>query len=428
MDSLIPRLIFYQWQRKLVALLIAAIIWFLVSHSITSSKTIPSVPIRVVNLPVDKTIQGLQPNGRLTKRMTLTLQGTKDVIEQLEPGDLEIVLDVSNHPNEGVVQITKKNIVSLNPNINLTNHITSVSHPELILKLSSMITEKIPVTINPPIGEAAKGYEFLDIWPLTLTHTVSGPETQVLELKNRGLELTFNLDDISKEQLDAIRLDQKGEYHDEVSFYVPDQWKKVIIPFQSPIPEVLNDPEAKNLQVNFLYQEPLFIRTDIPIRIFYPLKYGETINPKAYPLIPNAFVQIQNDISALKVPLFAHYVSKLFLDIVKDNMEIDLVAAPPTEQEKLEWSIVFIDSHHLEDAYVAYLLSALQDPDYIPSPSITQDKERHFRQRFRAYMQKFALFLPKGQKLAIEGSLQDSQITIHVPNASHLLPPPLKKG
>lgn len=425
MESLIPRLIFHQWQRKAVALLIAMVIWFLVSHSITASKTIPSVPIRVVNLPVDKTVQGLLPNGCLAKRITLTLHGTKDVVEQLEPGDLEILLDVSNQPTEGVVQITKKNIVSLNPNLNLTNHITSVSHPELILKMSSMVTEKIPITINPPNGEAPKGYEFLDIWPITLMHTVSGPEAQVLELKNRGLEITFNLDEISKEQLDAIKNAQKGDYSDEVSYQVPDQWKKIIIPFQSQVPERINDPEAKNLHIDFLYQEPLFVRTEVPIRVFYPLKYSETINPSTYALVSNPFVQFQNQIPILRVPLFAHHVSKLFLDVVKDNMGIDVVAAPTTEREKLEWSISFIDPHHLEDTYVAYLLSTFKTNSSY-SQSALQEREKHFRQRFRSYMQKFAFYLPKGHKLVLESSLQNNQIIVHVPDAAHLLPPTKK--
>lgn len=108
MESLINNLIVYQWQRKLWALAAALVVWFFVNYTITSSKTIPSVPIRVINLPTDKTIYGLLPNGFLSKRTPLTLTGTRDVIDQLEPGDLEIIVDVSNLPSDGIVQITKK--------------------------------------------------------------------------------------------------------------------------------------------------------------------------------------------------------------------------------------------------------------------------------------------------------------------------------
>jgi hypothetical protein len=40
-----------------------------------------------------------------------------------------------------------------------------------------------------------------------------------------------------------------GLYDDEVSFPVPDLWKKVGIPFSARGLEALNDPEAKNLQI-----------------------------------------------------------------------------------------------------------------------------------------------------------------------------------
>lgn len=414
MESLINKLFFHQWQRKLVALLTATVIWIFVNQSITSSKIIPSVPIRVINLPTDKTIQGLLPNGFLSKRTTLTLTGTKDVIDQLEPGDVEVILDISNLPNDGIVQITKKNLVSLNPNFNLPKHVTSVSHPEFVIKMSPILTEKIPIIIHPPIGDPPKGYEFLDIWPIKLTQTVSGPQEQVLSLKNQGLELTFNLNDITKEQLDA--LPGNGLYEDEISFYVPDQWKKVVIPFSTRGPEAINDPDAKNLQLNFLRQQMLPIKNELPIHVFYPLKYSATINPDTYPLAPSAFVQFKNHVAVLPLPLFASNVSKLFLEIIKDNIELDLVAVPPTEREKLEWGVNFIDENHLEDTYVAFLLSNSKGLD---SPqSKNREREKHYRQRFRLYMQRFTLYISPQHKLELESRLEDGKIRLHVPNAS----------
>lgn len=415
METIIQYLFLHQWQRKLIALLIAAIIWIAVNHSITATKTIPFVPIRVVNLSTDKTIQGLLPNGFLTKRATLTLTGTKDVIEQLEPGDLEVLLDVSNLPNEGIVQITRKNLVSLNPDINLLNHITQVTHPEFVIKMSAMLTEKISVIIQPPIGEAPEGYEFLDIWPMALTHTVSGPQEQILNLKNKGLELTFNLSDITKEQLDALKSASES-YDDEISFFVPNQWKKVTIPFMNNMQETINDPEAKNLQIAFLREEPHPIQGDVPVRVFYPLKYSSTLNPKTYPLETNAFVDFKNDLSVLTIPLFAHNVSKLFLNVVKDNLELDIVAAPKTEREKLEWSIGFIDYPHLEDTYVAFLISNTKNTT-VGTQAKVQEREKFFRQRFRNFLQKLTLHMANQHALELDSTLQDNKTVIHIPNA-----------
>jgi hypothetical protein len=412
MESLIHKFFLHQWQRKLVALLTATVIWIFVSHSITSSKIIPSVPIRVINLPNDKTIQGLLPNGFLTKRTTLTLSGTKDVIDQLEPGDVEVILDVSNIPNDGIVQITKKNLISLNPNFNLPKHVTSVSHPEFVIKMSPILTEKIPIIIHPPIGDPPKGYEFLDIWPVKLTQTVSGPQDLVLNLKNQGLELTFNLNDITKEQLDQLQGNEL--YDDEISFNVPDQWKKVVIPFSTRGPEAINDPEAKTLQLNFLRLRMLPINTELPIHVFYPLKYSDTINPDTYALAASAFVQFKNHLPILTVPLFVSNVSNLFLEIVKDNLQLDIVTAPLTEREKLEWGVSFVDDTHLEDTYVAFLLSNVKPSDSLQNNN--REREAHFRNRFRLYVQRFNLYLSPQHKLELESWLEDGKIRVHVPN------------
>lgn len=403
----------HQWQRKLLAIGTALIIWILVNQSINATKTISHVPIRVVNVPANKTIQGLLPSGFLTKQTTLTLTGTKNVVEQLEPGDLEILLDVSNHPENSLVQIAKKNLVSLNPNINLANHITSVAHNELMIKLSPLLTDKIPITIQPPIGTPPEGYDFLDIWPMTLMQTVSGPREQILHLKNKGLELTFNLNEITKEELDALKEIQEGPYKDEVSFYVPESWKKINARLLVNRLEPINDPEAKNLQIDFLCKELIPIKENIPITVFYPLKNSATINPETYPLASNLFVQYHNQISILKVPLFAYHVSRLFLEVIKDNIEINVVAAPKTEREKLEWSVVTIDDTHLEDMYVAFLFSMKGG-----AGSKTQEREAHFRQRFRFYMQKFALYLANQQPLELDNGLKEQQVVVQVPQAS----------
>lgn len=403
----------HQWQRKLVALLTASVIWFFVNHSIISSKTIPFVPIRVINLSPDKTILGLLPNGFLSKRTSLTLSGTKNVIDQLESGDVEVILDVSNLPSDGIVQITKKNLVSLNPNINLPTHVTSIQHPEFLIKMSPILTEKIPILIHPPIGEAPKNYEFLDVWPMQLQQTVSGPQEQVLNLKNQGLEITFNLNEITQEQLEAQQKSQL--FDDEVNFPIPDSWKKINNPF-SIRKESINDPEAKDLRITFLHQQLLPIKSDLPMHVFYPLKYIDLINPETYGLAPSPFIQIKNQVPILTVPLYVRGVSKLFLEIVKDNIEIDIVALPPTEREILEWSVNFIDDTHLEDTYVAFLMSHSKATEATHHKN--REKEHYFRQRFRLYMQRFSLHLSPQYKLELQSRLEEGKIRVHVSNAS----------
>lgn len=414
MENLIKNFFFYQWQRKLVALMTATIIWIFVNYTIIMTKPIASVPIRVINLPNDQTVIGLQPNGFLAKRLNLTLTGTKDVIEELEPGDLEIVLDVANRSGEGVLTVTKKNLVSLNPNINLSNHITAVDHPEFIIKMSPVLTEDIPITIHQPIGEAPNGYEFLDLWPVSLIQQVTGPQVEVLGLKHQGLELTFNLTDVTKEQLDALQ--PNGTYDDVVDFMIPDQWKKVKISFLARNIEAINDPEAKFLHMSFLRKQLIPLKNHLPILIFYPLKHSATINPKTYVLSAGPFVKMDQEIPVLTVPLYVNNVSKLFLDIVKDNLQLEIVTAPKNEREKLDWSVGFVNSAHLEDTYVAFLLSNSRFGSR--NSSKNQERENYFRQRFRKYMQSFTLYLSPQHKLEIDSSLNEHQIRVHVPNAA----------
>lgn len=411
MESLIYHLIFYQWQRKLLALFTATVIWFFVSYSITATKTVTSVPIRVINLPTDKTIQGLLPNGFLTKRASLTLTGTKKIIDQLEPGDVEIILDISHLPSSGIVQMNKKNLVSLNPNFNLPSHITAVTHPDLVIKMSPILTDKIPIMIHFPSGKPPKGYEFLDIWPVQLYQTISGPQDQILQLKNEGLELTFNLNDISKEQLDALH--GEGLYDDEIHFDVPDQWKKVMIPLSNRGIEPINDPESEDLQLNFLRQQMIPMTNELSLDVFYPLKYQGTLNPKTYALAPTPFIQLKNDIPILKLSLFASHVSKLFLEVVKEYIQIGLVAAPLIERERLEWSINFINETHLEDTYVAFLLSNNKTSE---SHHNHQEREAHFRERFRTYIRRFGLYLSPEHPLELHSRLENGKIQVHIPD------------
>ena len=417
MESLVSRIFFYQWQKKLVALVTALVIWIFVSHTITSTVIIPSVPVRVINVPADKAVIGLLPNGFMSKRITLTLTGTKDVIEQLEPGDLEVLLDVANNPNEGLIQITKKNLVSLNPTINLTKHVNSVSHPEIMLKMSPLVKDKIPVTINPPTGTPPNGYEYVDFWPTQLMHTVTGPEEEVLKLKKQGLELTFRLDNITNEQLEA--LPPTGSYDDEITFYIPDNWKKISIPFLARGLELLNAPETKYLQISFLKKQFIPVKAEIPVHVFYTFKYSSTINPGTYKLSPNQFVVMKNDIPIFEVPVLTTHVSRPFVDIIKDNIEIQIVTSPRTERERLQWGIGFMDENYLEDTYVAY---ALSNSKITGGSALLADRENHFRTRFREYMQKFALYLSSQEKLSIEASLEAEQIRLHVPNALFTFP------
>ncbi|EFB41155.1 MULTISPECIES: CdaR family protein [Parachlamydia] len=405
---------FHNWGRKAVAVISAIIIWFFVNHSILETKTIPNVPVKIVNLAPDKTVLGLLSNGILERRMTLTLTGTKDVIQDLEPGDVQVLLDASTADSDDwVVRISKKNLVSLNPAINLLQHITAVDHAEFVIKLTKLVTAKIPILVMPPVGNPPEGYEYLDVWPQKLMQTLSGPREEIERLKNKGLKLTFNLDKIASADLDKLSNDPSHTYDDEISFPVPEKWKQVAIPFRQYAMEEINDPEAANLRIDFLRKKLLPLKQELPVQVFYPFKNSSDINPHTYSLSFQGPIIEKNGISIFSVPLYVKDVSRLFLDIIRDNLQIVVIAAPKDEREILQWSIEIIDAHALEDTYVAYSLSALPEDKNVSALS-SKRQETLLRERFREYVQRLALYVTPDRKLLLDSRLDDNQIKVQI--------------
>lgn len=408
MESVIVRFFFHNWQRKLLGLITAIVVWVFVNHSINSTKTIANVPVRIINLPIDKTICGLLPNGMLTKRIALTLTGTMDVVDELEAGDLEVLLDASTaSSDEWIVQITKKNLVSLNPSIDLRHHITQVDHTDFVIKLSRLITAKIPVAVTKPMGSAPQGYDYLDVWPQFLVQSVSGPEEDIQKLKEKGLEITFDLRDVSKAELDAIK---SSAHNDEISFSIPKKWKQISIPFHNNNLEELNDPEAQSLRIDFLRKEFLPLDKEIPIRVFYPLNDIDVINPQTYALEANDDIVKKNGVTILHKPLYAREVSRLFIEVVRNSIEIVITASPKNERNILVWSLQYINPRELEDTYVAFSITNFSLIKGNQTGGIPKKQEELLRKRFREYMRRMMLYISETRKLHIKSALEDNKI------------------
>lgn len=407
--TLLIRLFIENWQRKLISLILAMIIWMVVSHSMTVSKVIPNIPVRVTNLPVDKTIEGMQVNGHLNKRVSITVVGNRAALDELSAKDLEVVIDAKDKSQEWIATINQKNLVSLNPEFDVVKMISRVVPVEMIVRQSKLVTEKIPVMVTHPIGEAPKGYQFLDIWPYQLSVTVTGPEEAVKKIRNRGLKLTLNLNDITQDQLDALQSASKEDKADEVSFFVPDSWKKISLPTLSETPIEIDDAQAKALRIDFSRQDLLPIGFSIPVTVFFPPKYSNTINPETYTLATNNFIGKKNGIKLFSAPLYAQGVSKLFLETVKDMIQMVIVAAPKSERETLLWNAQFMYPHELENRYVAKVMSASSDEVLDVQPHLLED---YLRNRFRSYMSRFRLYTPNNNKLSLKIELQANSISV----------------
>lgn len=414
MISFIKKLFIDHWQRKLISLILAIIIWIVTYHSLTVTKVITGIPVRVVHIPEGKTIEGMLGNGLLNTKINLNINGNKDSLEELSSKNLEVIIDAYGQPDDWIATINKKNLHCTIPGIDLNKAVAKVSSHEMIIKQTKLISEKIPVLITQPIGEAPKGYQFLDVWPYQLYLTVNGPEEVVKKLKTRKLKLTFNLNEINQSDLDNL---QNNKESDEISYLVPADWKKISVPQISDLQFDIDDPQAKFLRIDFSRQDYLPIGNTFPISIYFPTKHSTTLNPETYSIATNDFVVKKNGIKMLSVPLYAQGISRLFLETVKDMMQITVIAAPKSEREKLLWNAQFIYPHELENRYVAKVLSESGDDSFDILPHM---REEYLRNRFRRYMNQFRFYTANHQKLNLQIELHANSISV-VPKNDLLL-------
>jgi len=409
MKSLLTRFFTDHWQRKLASLILAIFLWLVVHHSMTSSHTFQNIPVSIINLPDGMTVEGMQDDARLNQRISLNIRGSRYALEDLQNGDLLILIDAKGKKGEWTEKISTRNLYCPNSSLDISQNISYISNYDFFVKLCPLISKKIPVLVAQPIGEAPKGYQYLDVWPYQLFLTVKGPEKVVQRMKSRGLKLTLNLNDIQKEDLDTITAETAGK--DAVNFFVPDSWKQIYIPNISSQPVQIDDPRAKNLRIDFAKRKLYALNKPIPITIFFPSRHSDTLNPETYSIQPNVFITKINGLKMITEPLFVHGVSRQFLEIVKDMIEIVVIASPDWKKGKLTWNIQVNNRHELEDLYVTKIMTQTHASEEIDlmSPHIRED---YLRNRFRSYMNKLRLYTPDEQKLNLQLSVDNQQLSI----------------
>ena len=410
MKTLLRNFFLNHWERKSISLILAVIIWLVVNHSLTASKTIDGVAVRVINIPQGMTVEGLQANGLLKNPITLTLNGTKPFLDEITNNDLEVIVDATDKSGKWSAAITKKNLIFLNPEIDSSKANIRIHPHRFSINLARMVTEKIPVIIVPPTGEAPRDYQYVDVWPYHLNLSVSGSEDVVKQLKTKGFKLTFNLSNISSEELDSAYQAQQETRSDEVSFSVPEEWKKVSIPEISNHPIQIDDPQAKFLRINFVKNDMHPLAKSLPLTLFYPPEHSLVLNPENYTLHTGGIIQQFHGIPMIRKSLYAKGVSRLFVELVQDMVQIAIIVAPKSEKKYLDWSIQFINPKALEDRYVSILMSEMskEEIEFIH----TKKLEEHLRNRFRGYMNRFQLHKSNDVSFELKAELQGHTIQV----------------
>ncbi len=406
--DLIHRIFLNNWQRKMISLLLAISLWLMVNQSTTMIKTLDNVPVRLVNIPSGMTVDGLQSSGMLSKRISLSLQGNGSLLKEVTSNDIEVILDATDKSDEWIAAISRKNLISLNPDIDLSKTVKKIAIQRLPISFTRLMTEKIPIVVTQPIGEAPRDYQFLDVWPYRLFITVSGPEAKIKQVKAKGINLTFNLNDLTHEDLD-----ETVSASDEVSFIVPDDWKQINIPDLSDQPLTIDDPQAQSLRIDFIKSDLHPINKPIPIALFFPTEHSASLNPETFSIALGGFIDKTRGLYMIKEPLFAKGVSRYFVDLVQDMIQISILVHP--NQNKLDWSVQFYNSRVLEDRYVSTHLSNQEFRH--EDPSFAKQRQEYLRNRFRSYMNHFQLYKSQTEKLELSIAVSDNYI--YVKDSSH---------
>ncbi len=374
----------------------------------TTIQTLDNVPVRLINIPAGMTVDGLLTSGMLSKRITLSLQGNKKLLKDLTSNDLEIVLDATDKSDEWLAAISRKNLISLNPDIDLAKTVKRVIVQRLPISFTRMITEKISVIITDPIGEAPQGYQYLDIWPYFLYMTVSGPVEKIKEFKAKGIDLTFDLSNITRTDLEEAE-----STSNEISFIIPDEWKQIELPAFSDRSLTIDDPQARDLRIDFVKLDLHALTKPIPVSLFFPAGQNINLNPETFSIALGGLIEQFRGIFMIKEPLFAKGASRLFLEVVQDMLQISIFVQPT--ENKFDWSVQFQNPRKLEDRYVSILLSDLEHQH--EDPSTLKQREESLRHRFRYYMNRFQLYKSQTEKLNL--AIEIDQNLVHIKDASH---------
>lgn len=166
----IPAIIRQDFARKLLALLLAIVIWYAVSSEIQKQLQIAGIRVKL----------DYDPNAVAVEEppyaVTLTFRGAKAKLDAIDPGKLEVEIRVPEpKPNVFVyeVEIGKRHV-----KVPRGTRFLSASPPKLKLKVDRIIEKPLPVEVRES-GKLAPNYQVLKRQIIPATATVRGPSRQV---------------------------------------------------------------------------------------------------------------------------------------------------------------------------------------------------------------------------------------------------------
>lgn len=409
MIQYVRSLIFFQLPRKLLALFAAVLVWVAIDQASQATKRFQDVRIQIINIPEDRAVEYILSAGTPTKTMAVSLHGKKSILDSITQDDIEVVIDAKDHTeDEWVATLNASDIVSLLPGISLHNSISTINHESIIVKYANVITEQVPVFITRPVGHSPKGYTFLDVWPYEIQATVTGIDKEITELKQKGLKLTYNLNEIKRSTLENSAPDQSESDNDIITFYPPKHWNEIHKNNKGIRSIQIGDDYLDSIRLEFIRSELVPFNGELQLASFLPTSSPLFEKFKEITFSGPSIKEKSKATFILSHPLFAKGVSRLFLETVKDM--ITIIAIPTHHSHTVETSIQFINPIQLENKYVSKILSSISDNEIKRlSPELRQI---YLRNRFRSYMNKFRLVKDDNSPLTFTFDEEHSTIVV----------------
>jgi hypothetical protein len=135
-------------------------------------------------------------------------------------------------------------------------------------------------------------------------------------------------------------------------------------------------------------------------------------NPETHNTCVGDLIEKIHGIHYIRKPLYAKGVSKLFLEVVQDMIEISVILKQKNDARPLDWSVQFINPSLLEERYL-FRLSDISDEKLrkeTTDPALAKIEEEHLRNRFRKYMHQFQLYTAPNKKFDLLIEIKDQSL------------------
>ena len=198
------------WGLKILAFLIAVLLWFIVVNidNPIKQEVFNDIPVNVINTEVlaeeQQTFQILDD----TQTVSVTITAQRSVLQKISPSDIMAVADMK--------ELTLKTQIPIHVTVNKHKVESAVATPRnLQVKLEEEKTEKFPI-IPTTTGTVRDGFALGDIRAVPQKVSIRGPKS-VIERISR-VEASVNVSGLSQDQLldsELVLYDQNNEEIDQ---------------------------------------------------------------------------------------------------------------------------------------------------------------------------------------------------------------------